>query len=157
MDLNHYLFRSEWRLAAAPGDVFDVLEDLRTYPNWWPEVRHVDQLSDEAAVVTCRSTLPYDLVFTTTQRRRDRAAGILEAALVGDLNGWSRWTIRTNGASCVAVFEEEVDVGKRSLRTLAPVARPAFKANHTLMMRHGERGLRTFLAGFAFSPATTPR
>jgi hypothetical protein len=27
------------------------------------------------------------------------------------------------------------------------VARPAFVANHALMMRHGRRGLRAYLAG----------
>ena len=37
---------------------------------------------------------------------------------------------------------------KALLRRLAPIARPAFRANHALMMRHGERGLRTYLAGF---------
>jgi hypothetical protein len=31
---------------------------------------------------------------------------------------------------------------------LLPIARPAFRANHALMMRRGERGLRTYLAGF---------
>ena len=151
MDLNRYVFRNEWRVLAAAGDVYHVLEDLRTYPDWWPEVRAVEQLSDEAAEVTCRSALPYDLVFTTTRRRRDPVAGVLEAALAGDLNGWSRWTI-TPG---VAVFEEEVDVGKQSLRLLAPVARPLFRANHALMMRHGERGLQRYLDDL--SPPATRR
>jgi len=34
------------------------------------------------------------------------------------------------------------------LRRLELAARPAFKANHTKMMRDGERGLRTYLAGY---------
>jgi hypothetical protein len=34
------------------------------------------------------------------------------------------------------------------LRKLEPIARPAFKANHRSMMKHGEQGLRTFLAGY---------
>ena len=41
----------------------------------------------------------------------------------------------------------EVLARKALLRRFGAVARPAFKANHTLMMRHGERGLATYLAG----------
>jgi hypothetical protein len=38
---------------------------------------------------------------------------------------------------------------------MAPVARPGFKANHAIMMRHGEAGLRTFMAGYARGAAAT--
>ena len=37
---------------------------------------------------------------------------------------------------------------KPLLRRLELIARPAFKANHSRMMRDGERGLRTYLAGY---------
>jgi hypothetical protein len=43
------------------------------------------------------------------------------------------------------VFEEEVTVTKRSLRWLAPLARPVFRANHAAMMRHGRAGLTAHL------------
>ena len=54
--------------------------------------------------------------------------------------------IRADRTRCV--FDEHVVTNKGLLDRLAVVARPAFKANHTLMMRHGEAGLRTFLAGY---------
>ena len=149
--LNDYRFRSDWRLRAAPERVYGVLSDLATYPEWWPEIRRAVQVGDDSAVLTCRSTLPYDLVFTTTQSRRDPDAGVLEAALDGDLAGFSRWTITADGNSTLAVFEEEVEARKRLLRVLAPVARPAFTFNHSLMMKHGQAGLKARLA------ASTPR
>ena len=34
------------------------------------------------------------------------------------------------------------------LNVLAPVARPGFQVNHTLMMKHGQAGLRTYMAGY---------
>jgi uncharacterized protein YndB with AHSA1/START domain len=148
VDLNQYAFRSEWHLDAPPADVYAVLHELADYPAWWPEVRRSEQVADQAFTLTCRSTLPYDLVFTTTQSRQDPEAGVLEANLAGDLDGFSRWTITASGPGATAVFEEEVEATKRSLRVLAPVARPAFRANHTLMMRHGQAGLRTYLAGY---------
>ncbi|MCU1485732.1 MAG: hypothetical protein JWN67_2478 [Actinomycetia bacterium] len=148
MSLNDYSFRSEWRIDAPPADVYAVLLELPDYPAWWPEVRTAEEVGSQAFRLTCRSTLPYDLVFTTTQARQDPDAGVLEANLVGDLDGFSRWTITADGAGTLAVFEEEVEATKALLRTLAPVARPAFKANHSLMMRHGQAGLRTYVAGY---------
>ena len=93
--------------------------------------------------------LPYDLVFTTHQTRRDPQARVLEAHLAGDLEGFSRWTIQEFPEGSRATFEEEVVANKKLLQRLDPVARPAFRANHKLMMKHGERGLRTYLAGYA--------
>lgn len=149
MDLDRYRFTSTWLVDAAPVSVYRALACLRDYPCWWPEVQSVAQVDDATAQVRCRSRLPYDLVFTTREERRDEAAGVLEARLAGDLDGFSRWTLHARPTGTAAVFEEEVVVTKRLLRALAPVARPAFLANHWLMMRSGERGLRTFVAGMA--------
>ena len=153
MEPNHYVFRSLWQVHATRMDVFSVLADLTTYPAWWPEVRGVEKLEDGRFQMTCRSLLPYNLVFESIQDRRDPDEGVLEARLVGDLDGFSRWTIASDAAIVTAVFEEEVTATKALLRYLAPVARPAFRANHTLMMRHGQAGLRVYLAGYTAARA----
>jgi hypothetical protein len=152
VDLHLYRFRSVWRLDAPADDVYAALERLPDYPTWWREVRTVDRLTADAFRIRCRATLPYDLVFTSTQERRDPGARVLQARLDGDLDGFSRWTIAPNTEGGTdAVFDEEVHATKPLLRRLAPVARPVFKANHELMMRHGRRGLATYLAGWRAS------
>jgi len=143
-----YKFRSVWKPAAPVGDVYRALERLADYPLWWPEVKEVLPLSENEYELRCRSLLPYDLVFTTHQTRRDHEARVLEAKLTGDLEGFSRWTIQEFPEGARATFEEEVVANKELVRRLDPLARPAFRANHRLMMRHGERGLRTYLAGY---------
>jgi hypothetical protein len=143
-----YKFRSTWHVSAAPDDVYVVLERLADYPLWWPQVRSVTPASDSSYELVCRSSLPYALRFTTSQSVRDSVDRVLEASMAGDLEGFSRWTIRADGSGTTAVFDEEVVATKRLLRMLEPVARPAFKANHSRMMRDGERGLRTYLAGY---------
>jgi len=147
-DLNFYRFRSEWRLRAPRDAVLEALEDTARYSAWWPEIREVVARGPAAQQMTARSLLPYDLVFVTTQSRRDPEEGILEASMTGDLAGFSRWTINGGSDASVAVFEEEVTAMKPLLRRLALVARPAFVANHRLMMRHGRAGLQTYLAGY---------
>jgi hypothetical protein len=146
-DRNFYVFRSEWRIDAPPDDVYLALEELRRYPDWWREVRQVTQLDEDTAEIRCRATLPYDLVFLSSQSVRNRGGGVLEAKLAGDLDGFSRWTITADGSGTLAVFDEEVVATKRLLQVLAPVARPVFRANHELMMRHGQQGLRTYVSG----------
>jgi hypothetical protein len=154
--LNHYEFQSIWVVEGAPADVYAVLHDVGSYSKWWPEIKNVQRVSEDRFKLRVRSVLPYYLDFESTRVREDASSGVLEAQLSGDLDGYSRWTIDGFGGMTRAVFDEEVDTHKRSLNVLAPVARPAFRANHTFMMRHGQAGLRTFVAGINFGVEARP-
>lgn len=127
-----------------------MLREVEHYPRWWPQVREVRQLDADSGRLRIRSVLPYELLLTATARREEAApggrGGVLEAALAGDLAGWSRWTVRPDGpGAALAVFEEDVRGGRPLMRLLALPARPLFLANHALMMRAGHRGLRRYL------------
>ncbi|MER6675856.1 SRPBCC family protein [Streptomyces sp. NPDC000983] len=145
MDWSHYRFHSRWTLPAPPAAVFGALERAEDYPRWWPQVREVRRLDDTSGEIHVRSALPYGLTFTAREVRRDPAAGVLEIALFGDLEGWARWTVTPHGTGSLARYEQVVDVRKPLLRRLAVPGRPAFRANHWLMMRAGRRGLRAHL------------
>ena len=144
--MHRYRFASTWALPVPPAAVYAVLSDLGTYPSWWREVRRATRIDESSCTLVCRSLLPYDLTFAVRQARADERALVLEADLRGDLEGVSRWTLAGEAGRCQAHFEEEVVVNKALLRLLEPVGRPAFRANHALMMRSGERGLRRYLA-----------
>ncbi|MFF8728613.1 SRPBCC family protein [Streptomyces sp. NPDC015171] len=141
MDWNHYRFRSLWSLPAPPAAVYAALERAEDYPRWWPQVRSVTRGNGGTGVITIRSVLPYALTSTMRQTRRDPAAGVLEVALSGDVDGWARWTVTAGGPGTLARYDQEVDVGKALLRLLAVPGRPLFRLNHRLMMRAGRRGL----------------
>ncbi|MEV7024097.1 SRPBCC family protein [Kitasatospora sp. NPDC093558] len=158
MDPNHYRFRGVWQLAAPAREVYAALEDVRSYPLWWPEILEVRQTGEDQGVVVVRALLPYTLVIGLESRRRDPAAGVLEAAMRGDLNGWSRFTVTpdgsegpegSEGAGCRVLFEEETRPGKPLLRRLALPLHLLFRANHAVMMRRGRRGLAGYLAARA--------
>src|SRR5215475_15093747 len=83
-----YAFHSTWQVSAPPDDVYKVLERLPDYPLWWPQVKTVRPRGDDAYELTCRASLPYDLVFVTSQSKRDPDARILEANITGDLEGF---------------------------------------------------------------------
>ena len=94
---------------------------------------------------------PYELRFVSEDRTSDRASGVIDAALSGDLEGTVRWTVTAQREGCRLVYDQQVVTHKRLLNILAPIARPGFRFNHTLMMRHGEAGLQTFLAGASWA------
>ncbi len=107
--------------------------------------RKLDQSHFE---VVARAFLPYELRFVSEGRIENWRRGVIDARLSGDLEGFARWSIESVGGSCKLVYDQEVDANKALLKALAPVARPAFRMNHSLMMRNGQAGLRTFMAGY---------
>jgi hypothetical protein len=149
--LNRYRFRAAWDVAAEPSLVYAILCYVADYPEWWPEVKELRALDDRRVVVRVRSVLPYELALVVERKREDPAEGLLEVFLHGDVEGVARWKLSPSAAGTRVVFEEEAELRKRSMRYLAPVARPAFLANHALMMRSAEKGLRAFLAGARWS------
>lgn len=146
MDWCHYRFRSVWELPAAPTDVYAVLAGIDAYPRWWPQVKEVVRIDASVGTLRFRSFLPYELLVTARERRRDPRAGVLEVAMTGDLEGWARWTVGPGPRGTRAVYEQEVDVTRALMRRFAVPGRPVFRANHALMMRAGRRGLTALLA-----------
>lgn len=147
MDWSHYRFVSIWDVSAPPTVVYGVLERAEEYPRWWPQIREVATVDDATGTMRIRSFLPYDLVMTVRESRRDPAAGVLEVTLDGDLEGWARWTVTAHGTGTRATYEQEVEVRRTLMRLLAVPGRAVFRANHALMMRAGRRGLVARLEG----------
>lgn len=146
VDLNAYRFVSRWHVSANRDTVFDALADLQSYPKWWPQVRLVEPVDEENAAVVARSLLPYALRLTLTRHTEDRDHGVLQVRIGGDIAGWARLTLQSSGESSTLLYEQQVTVTRRSLRAVAPFARPAMRWNHWLMMRAGERGLGAYVA-----------
>ncbi|MET8681338.1 SRPBCC family protein [Streptomyces sp. NPDC004647] len=146
MDWCRYRFRSVWTVDAAPAAVHAALEAMEDYPRWWPQVREVTRTDARTGTARFRSVLPYDLLVTAREARRDAENGVLEISMTGDLEGWARWTVGARDGGARALFEQEVEVRRRLMRALAVPCRPLFLANHALMMRGGCRGLRRLLA-----------
>lgn len=145
MDWTRYRFRSLWPLPAPPAAVYAALERIEDYPRWWRQVREVTRIDGTTGVVRVRSLLPYDLVLTAREARRDREAGILEVVTTGDLDGWARWALTARGTGTLVRYDQMAVVRKPLLRAFAVPGRPIFRLNHRLMMRAGRRGLAAHL------------
>ncbi|MGH3492898.1 MAG: SRPBCC family protein [Sciscionella sp.] len=138
----YYRFCSEWLLPARPTAVYRTVVDLASYPDWWPDVRAVSKVDEDTAELRCRAVLPYSLQLRMHRREQDEHSGRLRVELSGDLIGLLAGDISAVPQGTRLVIIQEVIVAKRILRLLDPVARPVFRANHAMMMRHGHEGLR---------------
>ena len=141
-----YVFRSEWRLPAGPDEVYAALQDVERYPAWWPQVIGVRRIDDLRGEMKVRSRLPYTLTVVLRREVEDPVARVLRATLDGDMTGMSQWTVSASDSGSLAVFDEAVNMRRRTIRTAGRLARPALVLNHSLMMRAGERGLRSYLS-----------
>ncbi|MFL6145283.1 MAG: SRPBCC family protein [Labedaea sp.] len=148
LSLHEYRFDSVWSVEAPPAPVFGALVDLASWPRWWPDVRAVDRVDANTAELTCRSTLPFALVFRVHRAEQDERAGRLRVELTGDLEGYCVGVVAPERPRRARLLiSQQVVVNKGLLRVFAPVARPLFRANHAAMMRRGQRGLRRYLTG----------
>ena len=143
-----YRFVSRWPVDASADAAYAVLYEVVEYPRWWPEVKEAIKLDEDHLFMRTRSFLPYELAFTLVREIADPGRHILQARLIGDLVGRIRWSITAQDGRTLIVWDQRVVTNKPLLDRFAPVARPAFVANHGLMMRHGHAGLRVFLAGY---------
>ena len=146
-----FTFRHTWHLAHDPGRVYEVLADSERYPDWWPQVRSVTRIDDLSGLTWVRSLLPYTLELLLTEEVRDPERLHLRVTLGRDLDGWSEWRIRSardgEPAGAVADYAQECYLTARLPGRDLPVADRVMRANHTWMMRSGERGLRRYLRG----------
>jgi hypothetical protein len=138
-----YRFRSTWQISAPVDRVRDVLLDALRFPVWWPQVRTVQSTRDGALTV-CRAALPYELTFLAVYFQLED--GTIAADLTGDLDGMVHVELREVTGGTLVVYRQDVSLNKPVLRRLSPLLRPAFRANHAVMMRAGRRGLERYLA-----------
>lgn len=84
--------------------------------------------------------MPYELEFDFTVRRR-KAPQLMEGDAAGALSGWGCWRLYEQDGVTAVTYEWNVRTDKAWMNVLAPVARPAFRYNHDVVMRWGGEGL----------------
>ncbi|MCQ1950063.1 hypothetical protein NNX28_09000 [Arthrobacter sp. zg-Y859] len=166
-----YILPSSWLLNATPEAVWEtVASPEMSWPRWWPGCTLQDLATDPGADTAdptsqllattvrlrFRAALGYDLSITIQPTAAVRPR-IIEFDAGGDLAGTGRIRLfpiaaATPGNAPDDAAQTRMDIDwrvrptRRWMRLLTPVARPAFAAAHSLLMRQGERGLRRELA-----------
>ena len=142
---------TEWELDATPSQVWDVLLDVRCWPEWWRGFRDVVVLDPGASTGVgmtlhqrWRSLLPLDLDLdlriTAIERHRR-----LVAAASGDMEGTCTWTLHERQGRTVVEFELDARPTHLWMRWPWPLARRVIAWNAGAIMQRGGEGLATRL------------
>jgi hypothetical protein len=139
----HYMFETEWMIAAPIDDVFEVISHPEEYSSWWPSVkvsRLIKQGDAEgggaSAAYTIRSPLGYRMDFELKAievHRPTRFRGLVR----GDLVGTGTHYLETVPDGTLVRFHWYVSTTKRWMNVLTPVARSAFGFAHRQVMYEG--------------------
>lgn len=144
-----YVFLSEWDVDAPQDQVFDVLVDARTYPEWWTPT-YVEGESDgppepgSVSRVKFKGKLPFTLTATSRLVTVNRPHEF-ETEVEGDLRGVAIWTLTPAGGKVHVRFDWRVFADRPLLRYLSPLLRPLFRWNHTMAMRQAIRNLEPYV------------
>jgi hypothetical protein len=159
MSNNAYHFITVWRVRGTIQEVADVIENAPDLVRWWPSVYldvQVLEPGDENGVgqvidLYTKGWLPYTLrwQFRVTEVRRGESV-TLEAW--GDFVGRGIWTFEQDGEWVNITYDWQVRADKPLLRSLSPLLKPVFAANHRWAMEKGEESLRLELARRAATP-----
>jgi hypothetical protein len=149
MASHDYEFVSHWRVRGAREEVFGILEDVGSFPRWWPQVyleaTKVEK-GDERGIgrvwaLWTRGRLPYTLRWNSRLVETRRPDGFTVAA-TGDFVGQGTWTLTQDGDHVDVRFDWRIRADKPLLRYLSFVMKPLFAANHRWAMARGEESLR---------------
>lgn len=148
-----YSFLTTWLIEAPRERVWETLDDVLTWPEWWRGVTRVEQLDpgDDRGVggrhsIEWRARLPYPLEFEFVTDRVERPR-LMAGRAFGELEGSGCWRLYEEDGITAVTYDWRVGTTKRWMNLLAPVAKPAFVLNHDWVMRQGGEGLARRLGG----------
>lgn len=141
-DLSTYAFVTTFEVGAPPTDVFDLVVEPEPWLAHWGDVVDVDRRrtgarngTGSAIAGSVRAPLGYRIggrIDVVGAQRPER----VEMQVTGTIRGSGLWLLRPTTAGTAVRFSWEVRPAATWLRVLTPVARPAFEAAHTTVVRH---------------------
>ncbi len=143
--MREYEFCDEWRVAADPAQVWEVVRRVELWPTWWPSVRSVTEVGTAGTAPAAwrfvfQTRLPYRMEFTAHVVRDDPLHGA-ETTVTGRVEGIGRWNVTPVEGGSLVRFTWIVRPQLAWMRALSPLARPLFVWNHRELMREGGEAL----------------
>ncbi len=155
MPANDYHFITTWRIPATPEEISEVLGDAEGLARWWPSVYLGVQVVEpgrpdgvgRVVDLYTKGWLPYSLRWQFRVSESNAPLGFrIEAQ--GDFVGRGIWSLEVErrddqpgGPLTRVVYDWQIVAEKGVLRTLSPIMKPIFGANHRWAMARGEESL----------------
>ncbi len=153
MNDNAYHFITHWRVQSTVEEITAILSKAVDLPRWWPSV-YLDikelvpgNTSGVGAITSLytKGWLPYTLKWQCRVTESRHPHGFTLEAW-GDFVGRGIWTFDQDGTWVNIAYDWKIRADKPLLRTLSPILKPVFAANHEWAMRQGLTSLELELA-----------
>jgi hypothetical protein len=154
-----YSFEDVWRIPVPRVIAWRMVDDVASWPSWWPDYRLAEIASAERHGtgtrwhVRVKSDLPYtvDFHFTVVQHDPPR---YVKTSVEGFFTGEIEWTLEEEGPEATRMILRERTETRWPLINLTTRlgGRRLLERNHAAAMRRGEEGMRAALAGGYLPP-----
>lgn len=142
-----YSFITRWETSASINDVWLVIQDSLSWPQWWPyfitvsEVKHGNEYGvGSVRRYTLKSPAAYTLTFDL-ELTRIVEHSLLSGKASGELEGTGIWQFATQGGKTIIECHWNVHTNKAWMNMFAFILRPMFEYNHKLVMLQGAESL----------------
>ncbi|HYX27127.1 MAG TPA: SRPBCC family protein [Pyrinomonadaceae bacterium] len=146
---NAYHFLDRWRVEGDVKEVYEILEDALSLPQWWGSVYFAVaeiEAGDERGVGKLISLhaggwLPYTLRIKFRTTESNYPHGFTMQA-TGDLEGIGIWIFEQDGPFVNVTYDWTIKANKPIIENLSFLLKPIFRSNHNWTMRRGEQSLK---------------
>jgi uncharacterized membrane protein len=146
--MSQYSFVTTWKFNAPIENVWAIIRDMDSWPEWWKYVQSVKLISagdadDIGSIrrIVWTTALPYELKFDSELISVEHLKSIKGKAY-GDLTGVGIWTFSHDKGVTSVRYDWTVSTTKIWMNLFAPIAKPLFKWNHDKVMNAGYKGLQ---------------
>lgn len=145
--------RGCWRSTAPVHDVWEVLVDLETWPEWWPAITHVETVSPSAnAIAAARltfSTRPplRPLVTTLEVVERTEPTRLDVVVTDGPLGGQGIFTIDPDPEGSRSCYDVSLSVRSLLFKPLEPILRGGTRASGKARLERAGEDLARLAGG----------
>lgn len=150
--------RGRWRCTAPVADVWVVVNDLATWPAWWPAIRSVDSVPPppdalEAARLTfdTHGRLP-TLVTTVVIVERSDSNRLVVEVRDGPLAGRGEVTVASDPQGSSTTYAVELRIRSLPFRPLEPILRGATRASGRQRLERAGADLARIAGGSPLPP-----
>ncbi len=143
-----YKFITYWKINTRKEEVWELIKNVSSWPDWWPGVLDVHQIQNVGDgehsprfAHTWQSFLPYKLKFVTEITEIVIYKSI-EAKVIGELEGKGLWEFKEEEfGNTTVVYKWHVRTTLTWMNISAPFLSGVFRRNHDTIMRWGGEGI----------------
>lgn len=140
-----YTFVTRWQTTAPITDVWQVITDSLSWPQWWSDFQDVQDIrqGDSHGLgsirrYTLRSPFGYRLSFDL-QVNDIKEPSLIAGQASGDLEGTGIWRLDAENGQTRIECHWKVHTTKPWMNMLAFILKPVFIYNHKKVMANGAR------------------